>query len=84
MALRINSATLTPNPVNASTQYILSLELEEYTMTNIGLLDSSTNTIYDSSGNRLYVTNDVITSVSYVSAYSASQMDSFILSVLGV
>jgi hypothetical protein len=84
MAIRINGATLTPNPVDTSAQYILTLELEEYLLADIGLYDNTSGAVYDNSGGRLYVKNNIITAISYISAYTAAQMDAFISSVLGV
>lgn len=84
MAIRINGATLTPNPVNVSSIYKLLVSIEEYLMENVGLLDNSADAIHDVGANRLYVTNDVITSISYTSVYSDIQMDTFILSVLSI
>lgn len=84
MALRINGATLTPNSVDTSAQYILTLELEEYLLANIGLFDISSGAVYDGGGSRLYVSNDVITAISFTSNHTASQIDSFIMAVLGV
>lgn len=84
MPLQINSAGLVPNPVDASSQYIISIEVEEITLPYIGLFDDTNDAIFDSGNNRIYVENIEPTDTSYVSAYSSIQMNSFISSVLGV
>lgn len=49
----------------------------------IPLSDSGLYAVYDSSSNRLYMSN-IDTSTAYTSAYTAVQIDAFILSVMGV
>lgn len=84
MALRINSASISPNPVDASNQFILAIEAEEYTLPYVGLFDDSYDALFDSGSNRIYVANVDPVILEYTSVYSSTQIDAFINSVLGV